>query len=159
MRPEIAIAHYMLGKLSSERIVQLANTWLEEGLYTDSINLMAMEHAPVMSDVGPMLEKTIIELGLPIPTKVQAARIAARDIVEQMVSGTVDLMEGANFLYWNIHHEITDELPDGEYLGTNLGLEHVFGWLREVWDCPDGSDQKFLEHLKDEARKWLEKQA
>ena len=172
MKPETAIAHYKLGKLSSEEIVKLADSWLEQGLFTDSINLIAMERNPVMSDVGPMLEKAIAELELPLPTKVEAAKFAAKDMIERMVSGKIDLMEGATFLYCDIYHEVTDELPDGTYVGTNLGLEHIFCWLREVWDCRDGSrilyycdlpreqaEQKFLEHLREESKKWLENHA
>lgn len=172
MKPEIAIAQYKLGKLSGEEIVKLADSWLEQGIFTDSINFLAMETEPVMANVGPMLETAIKELGLEVPSKVVAAKIAAKDIVGKMVSGDIDLIKGANFLYWDIHHEITDELPDGEYLGTNLGLEHMFCWLREVWDCRDGSrilyytdlpreqaEKKFLMHLKEEAEKWLENQS
>ena len=169
MKPENAIAHYKLGKLSSEDIVRLADLWLTQGLFTDSINLIAMEKTPMMSYVGPMLENAIGGLELPIPTKVESAKIVAREVIEKMVSGKMDLMEGANFLYWDIHHAITDELPDETYVGTNLGFEHIFCWLREVWDCRDGSrllyytdlpreqaEQKFMEHLRQESKKWLE---
>lgn len=172
MNPEIAICHYKLGKLSSEEIVRLADSWLEQGIFTDSINFLAMEKPPVMATVGPLLEAVITELGGEIPSKVDAAKIAARDTIEKMVAGDIDLVEGATFLYWDIHHEVTDELPDDEYMGTNLGFEHIFCWLREVWDCRDGSrilyyndlprdqaEQKFLIHLKEEAEKWLESQS
>ena len=67
---------------------------------------------------------------------------------------------------------VEDELPDGEHLGTNLGFEHIFCWLREIWDCRDGSmilyhtdlpreeaERKFLEDLKHEAENWLEAKA
>lgn len=171
MKPEIAISHYKLGKLSSEEIVKFADSWLEQGIFTDSINFLAMETTPIMATVGPMLETVIIELGGEVPIKINAAKIAAKDIVEKMVSGDVDLMKGANFLYWDIHHEVADELPDGKYFGSNLGFEHIFCWLREVWDCRAGSriicytdiprdqaEQKFLMHLKEEAEKWLESQ-
>lgn len=172
MKPEIAIARYKLGKLSSEEIVKLADSWLKQGIYTDSINFLAMETTPTMASVGPMLEAAINELGLEVPSKIVAARIAAKDTVEKMVSGDIDLMKGANFLYWDIHHEVEYELPDSEYVGDNLDFEHLFCWLREVWDCRDGShiicytdlpraqaEQKFLEHLKDEAETWLENQS
>ncbi|GAA4496120.1 hypothetical protein [Pseudaeromonas paramecii] len=147
----------------------MADSWLEQGIFSDSINYLAMETTPIMATVGPMLENVISELGGEVPSKVLAAKIAAKDVVERMVSGDIDLMKGANFLYWDIHHEVTDELPDGKYFGANLGFEHIFCWLREIWDCQDGSmilyytdlpreqaEQKFLEHLKDEAEKWLE---
>jgi len=172
MKPEVAISHYKLGKLSSSEIVDLANSWLEDGVYTDSLNYIVMEQSPLMVDVAPLFESAIRELGLEVPGKIEAAKYAARDTIQKMVSGEIDLMVGANFLYCDIHHEIEDELPDGEYLGTNLGLEHIFCWLREVWDCRDGSmilyhtdlpreqaEAKFLEHLKEEAEKWLAKKA
>ncbi len=121
-----------------------------------------------MVDVGPLFECAIRELGIEIPTRIEAAKIVTKDTIQKMISGEIDLMNGANFLYWDIHHEITDDLPDGEYLGSNLGLEFVFCWLREIWDCRDGSmilyhtdlpreqaELKFLDHLKDEAKKWL----
>ena len=171
MKPEIAISHYKLGKLSSQDIVDLADSWLNEGIYTDSLNFILMEKNPLMVEVGPLFENAVKELGFGIPSKIEAAKFAAKDTIQMMVSGEMDLMDGANFLYWDVHHEITDELPDGEYLGTNLGLESIFCWLREVWDCRDGSmilyhtdlprekaELKFLEHLKEEAESWLAKQ-
>ncbi len=54
---------------------------LEQGLFTDSINLIAQETSPVMSDVGPMLEKTNAELELPIPTKLESAKKSAIEII------------------------------------------------------------------------------
>ncbi|MBA6292215.1 hypothetical protein H4J58_01030 [Colwellia sp. MB3u-70] len=88
---------------------------------------------------------------------------------EKIVFNSIDLMEGVNFIYWDVHHEIDTELPDGKYLGSNLKLEQVFCWLREVWDCRDGSrlichedlprdkaEQKFLGYLMDESKNWLQ---
>ena len=172
MKPEIAISKYKLGLLSSQEIVQLADLWLTQGIFTDSLNFLAMESDAVMATVGPMFEKAIVELGLTVPSKIEAAKQLARDTIEKMLSGEIDLVVGANFLYWDVHHKITDELPDGKYLGSNLGLEHIFCWLREVWDCRDGSrilyytdlprdeaEVKFLIHLKEEAVAWLASQA
>ena len=52
--------------------------------------------------------------------------------------------------------------------GDNLGLQYVFCWLREIWDCRDGSmilyhtnlprdqaEAKFFEHLRESAADWL----
>ena len=74
----------------------------------------------------------------------------------------------AEFLYWNVHHELVDDFPDKDYLGDNLGLQFVFCWLREIWDCRDGSmilyhtdlsreqaEVKFFEHLRESASDWL----
>ncbi|MCL9783872.1 hypothetical protein M9194_20835 [Vibrio sp. S4M6] len=168
MTPSTAAAHYSLNKFSSHQLVDLANTWLEESIFTDSINYLAMAKDPVMAEVAPLFESSISELGLSIPSRIDAAIYLAIETAENMLSGNTDLVEGASYLYWNIHHEITDVLPDKEHIGTNLGLEYVFCWLREIWDCRDGSHinyyqdlpreqakEKFIEHLREESEKWL----
>ena len=168
MKPEVAISLYKLDNLSSESIVDLANEWLKEGIFTESLSEIIFEKKPSMSTVGPLFESALKEIGIDIPTKIEAAKVALKDTIQRMVSGETDLMEGANFIYLKIYLKIIDELPDGEYVGTNLRLEHIFCWLREIWDCRDGSmilyysdlprDQaeiKFLAHLKEESEKWL----
>jgi len=70
---------------------------------------------------------------------------------------------------YDVHLNIFGERPDKKYAGDSLGLEHIFCWLREIWDCRDGSiilyysdlprieaEEKFKEHLIDESQKWLE---
>jgi len=168
MKPEVALSLYILDNLPSESIVNLANEWLTEGIFTESLSEIIFEKSPSMSTIGPLFESALKEIGIDTPTKIEAAKVVLKDTIQKMVSGETDLMEGANFIYWNIHHKITDELPDGEYLGTNLRLEYIFCWLREIWDCRDGSmilyysdlprdqaEKKFLAHLKEEAEKWL----
>lgn len=167
--PAIAIAYYQLRLLSSGDLVALADNWLNQGIYTDNINYLQMEKDPIMSEVSELFLKAMEDMKVDIPTRVAAAWIVTEDIMERIVSGSIDLMEGVNFIYWDVHHEIDTELPDGKYLGSNLKLEQVFCWLREVWDCRDGSrlichedlsrdeaEQKFLGYLMDECQKWLE---
>jgi hypothetical protein len=128
-----------------------------------------MDKDPIMSEASEMFLKAMEEMNVDIPSRVASAWIVAEDIMERIVSGSIQLMEGVNFIYWDVHHEIDTELPDGKYLGSNLKLEQVFCWLREVWDCRDGSrlichedlsrdeaEQKFLGYLMDECQKWLE---
>ncbi|UJX26461.1 hypothetical protein L3Q70_04710 [Pseudoalteromonas sp. CF6-2] len=167
--PDIAIAYFQLGLLSSTDLVTLADTWLNQGIYTDSINFLQMDKDPIMSEASELFLEAMEEMDVNVPTRVAAAWLVTEDIMERISSRTIDLMEGVNFIYWDVHHEIDTELPDGKYLGSNLKLEQVFCWLREVWDCRDGSrlichedlprdeaEQKFLSYLLDECQKWLE---
>lgn len=167
--PSIAIAYYQLRLLSSADLVTLADTWLNQGIYTDSINYLQMDKDPIMSEASELFLKAMEEMSIDIPTRVAAAWIVTKDIMERIVSGSIVLVEGVNFIYWDVHHEIDTELPDGKYLGSNLKLEQLFCWLREIWDCRDGSrlichedlprdkaEQKFLGSLMDECQKWLE---
>jgi len=167
--PAIAIAYYQLRLLSSGDLVTLADTWLNQGIYTDSINYLQMEKDPIMSEASELFLKAMKEMKVDIPTRVASAWIVTADIMDRIVTSSIDLMDGVNFIYWDVHHEIDTELPDGKYLGSNLKLEQVFCWLREVWDCRDGSrlichedlprdkaEQKFIGYLMDECQKWLE---
>jgi len=167
--PAIAIAYYQIKLLSSIDLVTLADTWLNQGIYTDSINYLQMDKDPIMSEASELFLKAMKEMKVDIPTRVASAWIVTADIMDRIVTSSIDLMDGVNFIYWDVHHEIDTELPDGKYLGSNLKLEQVFCWLREVWDCRDGSrlichedlprdkaEQKFIGYLMDECQKWLE---
>ncbi len=169
LSPNLAIAYYQLGALSPLNLVQLSDQWLCESIFTDSINILQTHKDPKMYEVSDLFEKAMEELNVAIPTRIESAWIVAEDILQRMVAGSIDLMDGANFLYNDVHHEIDEELPDGKYLGSNLGFEHIFCWLREIWDCRDGStlfyytdlprneaEIKFQQHLMEEAVKWLD---
>jgi hypothetical protein len=168
MEPIEAFALYKLGKLSSDKIVSLANDWLEMDLYTESIGELSMVTNPIMSDVGPIFERAMQELKIKEPTKIDAANTIIYIILKRIVANEISPDEGASFLYWDVHHELSEIMPDKEYVGDSFGLEHIFCWLREIWDCRDGSmilyhtdlpraeaEVKFREHLVEEAEKLL----
>ena len=168
MKPEEANARFVLGKLSSAAIVDLANAWIEEGIYSDSLGELCTMLEPIMSDVGPLFASAMKELGRPSPSRREAAAVVIESSLKRISDGCPNPLEEAEFLYWNVHHELSDEFRDKEYLGDNLGLQHVFCWLREIWDCRDGSmihyhsdlpreqaEVKFFEHLRESATDWL----
>ena len=172
MKPDEAQARFRLGMFTSDALVALANSWLEQGVYTESLGSLFAINKPEMADVGPLFESALRELGIPDITRLEGASVLARITLDRIATGKVNAVEDAEFLYWQVHHAITDELPDHKYLGDNLGLEDVFCWLREIWDCRDGSmilyhtdlprdqaEAKFVEHLIEAARKWKEKTA
>ncbi len=169
MKPIEAFSLYKLGKLNSDRIVSIANSWIENEMYTESLGELCMISNPIMSDVGPLFEKAMNDLQINEPTRIEAAEIIIHLTLERIVNNEVEPDEGASFLYWDVHHELFDEFPDKEYVGDSLGLEYIFLWLREIWDCRDGSrlsyytdlsrpeaEKKFKEHLVEEAKKFLE---
>lgn len=168
MMPPEANARYVLGILSSDAVVDLANEWLEAGLYSSSLGELCTVTAPVMSDVGPLFVSAMRELGVVSPTKIEAARLLVWTTLERVSTGCSNPVEEAEFLYWDVHHALASELPDKTYVGDNLGLENVFCWLREIWDCRDGSmllyhadlprdlaEKKFVEHLREASTRWI----
>jgi hypothetical protein len=170
MEPIEAFALYKLGKINSDRIISFANDCLEKDLYTESIGELSMMTNPIMSDVGPLFEKAMQELKINEPTKIEAANTIIHITLKRIVANEIGPDEGASFLYWDVHHELIDVIPDKKYVGDSLGLEYLFLWLREIWDCKDGSmilyhtnlsraeaEVKFKEHLVEEAEKLLKK--
>lgn len=170
MNPDEANARFVLGKLSSDAIVRLANQWIDSGLYTEALGDLCIMKSPVMSDVGPMFASAMKELGIICASRLEAAILLVRFGMERISSGCATPVKEAEFLYWNVHHEVSDINPDKEYVGDSLGLDSVFCWLREIWDCRDGSmilyhtnlprqeaEKKFIEHLQEAAAEWLKK--
>ena len=170
MNPDEANARFVLGKLSSDAIVRLANQWIDSGLYTESLGELCVIKSPVMSEVGPLFASAMKALMISCPGRLEAAMLLVRVAMERVSSGCATPVEEAEFLYWKVHHEVSDINPDKEYVGDSLGLESVFCWLREIWDCRDGSmilyhtdmprqeaEKKFIEHLKEAAAEWLDK--
>ena len=165
-----AYALYTLNNLNSNKIVELANTWLLNGLFTDSLNDLFWEKEPEIHVVGPMFEKLMEELSIPSLTRIEAANIIIKITLTRIVNKEVEPEIGASFIYYEVWDEIQDEYPVVKYVGDSLGLEHIFCWLREIWDCHDGSmilyysdlprvqaGIKFKEHLIKEACNWLKK--
>lgn len=171
MEPLEAYARFRLGKLSSDSIVALANAWLEGGVYTKSLAELCTVKSPTITEVGPLFESAMQELGVKDITRAEAGLVLARNTLLCIANGTTDAVEGAEFLYWSVHQELYKDIPDREYLGDNLDLEYVFCWLREIWDCRDGSmllyhtelpraeaEVKFKQHLIEAAQEWIEKE-
>ena len=170
MNPKEAYARYRIGKLTTDKMIELANSWLEEGLYSFHLAEMITEQNPVFEETSLIFEKAIADFGIDTQTPLESATALTQFTLQNIVDGNIPPDEGASYLYWDVHHSIVSEYPDKQYLGDNLGLEYVFCWLREIWDCRDGSmilyhtdlprDQaevKFREHLVEEAEKLLEK--
>jgi hypothetical protein len=169
MDPIEAYSLFKLDKLSSDKIVSLANLWLENSIFADSLVHLFGISKPIMSEVAPLFEKAMKELNVYKPTNLEATKILIEITLRKIVENKLDPTEGASFIHGEIYHTLTNEIPNKNYAGDNLGLEHIFCWLREIWDCRDGSrllyytdlprseaEVKFIEHLIEEAEKWLE---
>ncbi|YCM43885.1 hypothetical protein V2O64_21485 [Verrucomicrobiaceae bacterium 227] len=168
MNPDEAHARFVLGKLNSDAIVDLANAWIDGGTYSDSLGELCTISGPIMSEVGPLFVSTMKELGRSTPSRREAAEVVIESSLRRISDGCAEPLKEAEFLYWNVHHELVDDFPDKDYLGDNLGLQYVFCWLREIWDCRDGSmilyhtdlpreqaEVKFFEQLRESASDWL----
>lgn len=166
--PQSAGARHQLGQLASRDIVALAHQWLGLGLFTESLNELCFLRDPQMADVAPIFAKALRELSVVAQTRSDAATFLVNETLHKIASEELEPVNGASYLYWDVHHTVSKEVPDQKFVGDGLGLERVFAWLREVWDCRDGSrilyyndrpraeaELKFIEHIRDEARKYV----
>ncbi|MDC1142808.1 hypothetical protein OAU50_06925 [Planctomycetota bacterium] len=169
MTPQHAYSLFEIGLLSSEEIHYFAHLWLGQGIYTDSLMEIISEPTPQMSTLGPLFKSAMKELGFVKPSLKEAARCVCQVTLEKMVTNEIGLEEGASYLYWKISTGLATELPDVKYVGDAVGLARVFTWLREIWDLRDGSmilyytdlppeeaQTKFIEHIHEEAKVWLQ---
>jgi hypothetical protein len=168
MEPIEAYSAFILEKLTSDEIVKLSCQWIEEGYESETLNVLAGEIDPIMSNVAPLFEKVMNELGIHRLSRLNSALILRDHYLKKMVTDKENVVKYSENIYWNIHHEIEEEYPDKAYLGDNIEIEYICLWLREYWDANDGSmllyhcdlpvdqaKEKFKEHLIEEAEKIL----
>jgi hypothetical protein len=157
--------------LNGEQMVSLANEWLESGSYSDALNDLFNMSNPTLSDAAPAFERAMRDFGVEEPTKIRAAEILINEVLSGIVKGTTEPVAGAEFLYWHVYNALSDWQPDEQYFRESLDLDYVFFWLREVWDCRDGSilsyyadlprdeaERKQIENLVSAAREFLQAQ-
>ncbi|MCP4179138.1 MAG: hypothetical protein GY756_15365, partial [bacterium] len=138
IRPIDAFSLFKLDLLSSDEIVALSNSWLENGIYSDSLCELCTMVLPIMSDISPLFEQSMNDLRIDEPTIFAAAEGLIRFTLTQVVEKKIEPEKGASFLYYEIHLNLSNEYPDKEFVGDIWGLESIFCWLREIWDCKDG---------------------
>lgn len=146
MNRPLTVALWVLRRLPSEQIPQMATNWLAAGLDSPSLRQLAAVSEPVMSDVGPVFERALTELGIVTPKKQEALMYLARHYAQQIVDGTVSPYDGARKLWWEVSNEV--ERP------SQLLLSFV-GAASELDDLPertvqDGNDrQTYARELED----------
>jgi len=170
MNPTEAYAFYILGEISSFKMVKLAEQWLAEGHDSMNICILAGETDPNLWVTDPLFHEIMEEFGINKPTKFEAAQIALKYHLQMAVEGEADVLEIGNKIYNDVYHKVWEEDLDNEYVGDGIGIEHICTWLREIWDCQDGgmilyhtdlprhlAMEKFREYLFDAMKELYEK--
>jgi hypothetical protein len=163
-------AKYALGLARSWELPPAADRALDAGIYSESLAEVASTCDPIMSDVGPLFERAMTELGERIPEQLEAAWILTRFCVEQIAQPTSSPVEVLHFLCWEVdHHHSVPEPKDvvGEALDISelLGIYHSYSEPNENYYEPEQRlilDERERQSLLDrlaraEARAWLER--
>lgn len=92
----LTAARYVFGEERAASLREAADRALKAGVYSDSLAQLATEfHAKSpLSDAGPVFERALAELGLPLPSRTDAVWIALRHAVGRIARGEVAPLAG-----------------------------------------------------------------
>jgi hypothetical protein len=99
MNIDIINARWILDLLPSEEIPGFATEALTEGLDTPSLRILAGFNNPILSEIGPIFEKALHELGVINYSRQEAALLLAHFYAKQIVDGTLKPYEGASKIW------------------------------------------------------------
>ena len=132
MKTKIAAALWSLNYLGSEQLPEIAAAWLEQGLSSPTMNILAGESQPMMSEVGPMFQRVLHELNVNIPSQAEAAGLLSKTIAQEIVDGKKSPNVGAEKI-WSLATDWED---------ANIPLAFA-GLASEHEDFRDYQHQKY----------------
>lgn len=163
---QLTAAKFALGLTQSWEIPPVADRALSNGEYSPALAELADIINPIRSEVEPLLLKALVEMGLSVPSKADAAWLTARHCIKQIASNA-EALRAALSLLKETSYAVRDVLPDKKYRGENLDLGGLIGiyWSYTEPDenCYRGrviADEvercAILDSLaREEAREWL----
>jgi hypothetical protein len=138
-----AAALLSLGKLSTDEAIAAASSALNRDIYCDSLGLLLFEE-PIWSEVGPLFERALADLRIPIPSRDQACSILAHEYARQIIAGEISPIEGASRIWWDV---VIEPEVDPSLL--------VFAGLASCWDDLGQNRQALEADILREARRLI----
>jgi hypothetical protein len=123
---DVVAARWVLGRIPSEALPQIAADLLEAGRDTRSLRRLAGEMQPTLGETGPLFEEVLDELGIAVPDRSRAGLVLAKAYAVQIIEGSLSAYDGARHI-WGIQLEVE---------GLTLELGPFVYWASE-WDEAD----------------------
>jgi hypothetical protein len=152
---DVARARLALGTLQSGALPDVAAELLEAGQDTPSLRVLAGSVQPVMSDVGPVFEHALRELGLAPLDKQQALRVLMRRHAHAILSGEVEPYEGARLIWDDISHEYEPFDEISAFVGAASQIEDYRQMALSRPDPYLGYIEACTRDIQDAAREYL----
>lgn len=108
---DLVASKWVLGRISSEALPQIAADLLEAGLDTPSLRRLAGEMRATLGETGLLFEEILDELGVAIPDRSRAGRVLARTYAAQITEGSMAAYDGARQI-WQIQIEVEGLTPE-----------------------------------------------
>ncbi|MGB4849614.1 MAG: hypothetical protein WBP41_16945 [Saprospiraceae bacterium] len=169
------IIDYILGNIHASQLPDIAMTGLLENLESDSLIILAgMTQNDDAVEKETYFNRAMMELKIDLPTKMEAVKAKLKFYLTELVnepSNAYSIMEKIDYkLYKQIDWSIITPRITSDFVGEELGLQHMYTWFRELQDFEDGGmllyynelskedqKQKFAQNLVEEAAKLLKK--
>jgi hypothetical protein len=100
----IAAAWYALDKLPSEEAINAAHEVLNRGVHSDSLGMLICQE-PRWSEIGPLFERALVELGIGVPDRAAAVRLLAEDFARRIIADELTPYEGARAIWRELSWE------------------------------------------------------
>lgn len=119
-------AKYTLGLAHSWEVSPIADQALSDGLYSDALADLAAIADPTRAEVTPLLQRVTVELGLPTPSRVEAAWYLAHHCIHRIVSENEPPLVPLTLLN-DVSFAAEDVLPNKRHVGDGLDLGSLIG--------------------------------
>lgn len=164
----VLAARHVLGVVHSWEFPPVADRALSEGLYSDALSELASIVNPTMSEVAPVFARAMTELGLPTPSRSEAAWCVAEHCIHRIAA-----CDEAPFRPLSLLEAVCsasqDVLPNRAYVGDGLDLGGLIGIYWHYFEPPrnwygldgsritdEGEWKGLLDRMaRDESRQWL----
>lgn len=98
----LAVDHFVWGTLSPHDLPAVASAAIDQGFFSQSLSELALTQLPIASEVEPLFERALAELGFDKPEKIVAGRRIAREYAGQILDGKVSAHEGARRIWLHV---------------------------------------------------------
>jgi hypothetical protein len=130
MNFSLLAAYWSLKKLPGEGLAEIAQEALEQGLDSVSLRILAGELNTTVASQGELFERILSELNIEIPTPPEAVMRIVCDQAENIISGIVSPVEGADRIV-SLAYELVDA-PQRFYVFCSLADEYELFRYQEM---------------------------
>jgi hypothetical protein len=168
----VMVARHVLGVAHSWEFPPVADRALSDGLYSDALAEMAQVVNPTMSEVAPLMTRAMTELGLPTPSRSDAAWCVAEHCIRRIAFADEEPL-GPLSLLNDVSGASQDVLPNTDCSGYGMDLERLIGIFWYYFEPPqnwygldgrritnEGEWKALLDRMaREESRNWLARRA
>jgi hypothetical protein len=141
---DISAARYVLGQIPSSELVRLADKMLNHGVFSEGFaNLWNLSDI-TMSEVAPLFEAALRELGVSRPSRAEAQRLLVAEILTQIVSKRVEPTKGLLDFMHCVACISRSEAYDDRALCAAMGL---MGLVEAYWSYDELEDLRIMREI------------